>query len=297
MKTLCVNKIYHSESTGYPGPTQWPLMMEDIIVPLFSNFNNISYIGKNTAMSPPRYMFSIENSENVFLQMSSGNSSPSIRIEFCSSNDIIATNNSWIGDGLVDPSSRIFLIPPSTDSSYDRTFMFNFHYITDNNNNLKAWWVAEPTFGSKNDTYFHVLAKTQNNKTVAINTGSSSAPISCYFLDDPNHTRYYLSHWGLSYASNSNILKCSFAPIVTGRNNIATSCVDVINNDEDFVYIWNSNEGIYCDNSNSSPMNKKLIKIGNTYYRQLEGECWTKDYDGEDIITNITNETNSNNNS
>ena len=288
MNIINVAKTYTSETSGYFSVTQWPIMMEEIFIPLFSNFNNITYIGKNTVMSPPQYMFSINGAENIFLQMSLGANanSPSIRISFCSSNDITASNTSWIGQYTINPAGRISTIPITNTNVNSRYVEFKFYYIKDNNNNLKAWWLVSPTYSAKGEPYPHVLATTATNELIGIDFAEGTRGINAFFLNDENLINYFIPHYNIVYNSDSTLLKSSFIPIYTTAG--GPNCKDAIINNEDLVYIYNANKNIYQTGNNSSILNRQLVKIGNTYYRQLVDELWIKDWDGEDIITNIT---------
>lgn len=289
MNIINVSKTYTTQSGSY-GSAKWIDMMEEIFIPLFSNFNNITYIGKNTVMSPPQYMFSINGAEEVFLQMSIGGNAnnPSIRIGFCSSNDITASNTSWIGQYTINPSGMLYYYPAPNSAVLSHLIEFKFYYIKDNNNNLKAWWLTTPAFSSQASSYPHVLATTATNQLIGIDFADSGRGINAFFLNDENYFNYLIPHWSLNYNSDSNILKSSFVPIMSA-NALTGNCLDAITNNEDIVYMWNINKNISNTGTNASAFNKRLIKIGNTYYRQLVDELWIKDWDGEDIVTNITN--------
>lgn len=288
MNIINVAKTYTSETSGYFSVTQWPIMMEEIFIPLFSNFNNITYIGKNAVMNPSQYMFSINGAENVFLQMSLGANAntPSIRISFCSSNDITASNTSWIGQYTINPSGRISTIPITNTNVNSRYVEFKFCYIKDNNNNLKAWWVVIPAYSAKDAPFPHVLTTTATNELIGIDFAEGTRGINAFYLNDENLVNYFIPHYTQNYSSDLTLLKSSYVPVVSGGA-ASTSVKDAIVNNE-FVYIFNLNENIYCTGNNNSIFNKKLVKIGDTYYRQLVDELWIRDWDGENIITNIT---------
>lgn len=294
----------YSTVTATPGGAKWEQMVEDIYVPLLSNFNNISYIGKNPTgcgTDRPSFLFSIENSPNLFLQLGMG--SPDIRyyfgnrLYFCTSNSLEGANSSWypyVANSTPIPGDRVVQMPNGNASSIAHRQQFKFYYLKDNNNNLKAWWWVEPSSGTNSDSYPCFITKTANNRTICCTTSGSGGSIGNtllgVYLDDPDHQIYYINTYGsggiyenpnnLNQIVKSNCFFVSLNNTVPGQG----QAIDSICNDELF-YMWNKTiQSQYINFGYSN--NKKLIKIGNDYYRQLASLIWMRDWDGNDIITN-----------
>jgi hypothetical protein len=299
-----VCKTYSTETATY-GANKWGQMIEDIYVPLLSSFNNISYIGKNPTGSSaggnpgnkPSYLFSIENSPNLFLQIGMGSADMRYyfgnRLYFCTSDSLVGVNSSWYpyyqGTTPV-PGDRVVQMPAGGTSSIVHRQQFKFYYLKDDNNNLKAWWWAEPSSGTNTEAYPCFITKTINNRTICCVTNSNSTMMGVY-LDDPDHQVYYINTYSGIYENPNNfnqIVKsnCFFVSInSTAPGN--GQAIDSICNDELF-YMWNKAIQSQTIGSNGfgSANNKKLIKIGNNYYRQLSGLIWMRDWDEDDIMTN-----------
>lgn len=304
-----VCKTYSTE-TATTGGYKWEQMAEDIYVPLLSSFNNLTYIGKNPTGSSAggnpgnkaSYLFSIEGSSNLFLQLGMGNIDMRYyfgnRLYFCTSNSLEGVNSSWypsIQYSTPVPGDRIAQMPAGSVASIAHREQFKFYYLKDNNNNLKAWWWVEPSSGTNSDTYPCFITKTVNNRTICCTTcvgqGAASNCLLGIYLDDPDHQVYYINTYGAggTYENPNNLNQivksnCFFVSInntVPGQG----QAIDSICNDELF-YMWNKTIQSQFITSFAYANNKKLIKIGNDYYRQLSGLIWMRDWDGDDIITN-----------
>ena len=300
-----VSKTYTTE-TATQGGMKFGDMAKDIYVPLLSSFNNISYIGENPKGSGtnygdhPSYLFSIENSPNLFLQLSMGGGDVRYnfgnRLFFCTSDDLTSVNSSWIPNtnSVPVPGHRTVLIPDGSTSTTAHKTQFKFYYLKDNNNNLKAWWWIEPSSGTNSDSYPCFITKTANNRTICCSTMTATGVVGNallgIYLDDPNHQIYYINTYGTGgiYENPNNLNQivksnCFFVSVnntVPGQG----QAIDSICNDELF-YMWNKTIQSQFINF-AYTNNKKLIKIGNDYYRQLSGLIWMRDWDGDDIMTN-----------
>lgn len=279
MKTVHVSKTY-TISGGGQAIDYWSAMVEDIILPLFNSFNNLTYIGKYTGGY--QYVYKVNNMPNVCLRIGYGDyyGYPSIKLMTSNSN-LLTEVDHFIGNQQDYSNHRIDMF----DLGNNRVRIdFWMYYITDDDDNLKVFWTPNPSYGSKVISYPKVFTKTARNRDVIIDFASGNNSLNVFYLDDPTITNYYIAQNTLSYTSDSDVIKSNYLPI-SASNAVNGACTDMITGE--MVQIFNSKfDAIYIVDqiNNWGAFNKKLIRVNNKYYRQLQTNFWFEDPFGDESI-------------
>lgn len=276
MKTVHVSKLYTTSSSAID---YWSAMIEDIILPIFNNFNNLTYVGKYTGGY--QYIYKVNNMENACLRIGYGDyyGLPSIKL-MTSSSILLNEADHFIGNQQDYSNSRINMF----DTGHGVRMDFWMYYITDDDDNLKVFWTPNPSYGSKVISYPKVLTKTARNRDVIVDFAIGNNSLNVFYLDDATKTNYYIAQNTLSYTSDSDVIKSNYIPI-SASNAVNGACVDMITGE--MVQIFNSKfDAIYIVDqiNNWGAFNKKLIRVGNKYYRQLQTNFWFEDPFGDEPL-------------
>ena len=264
----------------------------DIIIPFFSAFNNLTYVRTIDTNAYVEVVFQINNS-NYYLKIA--------RTRANNGGDI-RNSTSWDGIGSIHigfsddcENARHYLFqnnypnnsPFSGDGgnwSWDSSMRTGFtttRFITDNNNNLKMIYNFKQYWNNiLSPLYPFIITKTVSNRDVIITLSNSSYNSYVSFLDDDNYGVHHLKSNNYLYNSENLIYKARI-PIVLNSNN--NSVVDVI--DDDFVNIINTSlSSQYEYTNNGYCYARKLIAVGENQelYRQVAGEWWIKDPKGDE---------------
>ena len=283
MKTVHIGRTY--DGSGTNNWTMWKVMVEDVVLPIFQGFNNLTYVGMSTVSNNGEYVFSINDSNDYYLRISIGsNSYPSLVLLLSSSGSLTANGSNIGRDQVTGPQSRISFV--KTQGINTRAYIdFWMYYITDDDDNLKVFWMPNPTFGGMDASYPKCFVKTAKNRDAIVDFASGDNALNLFYLDDDSHTNYFLAQDTTMYTSDSDVLKSTYNPIRVDRT-ITSGCTDAIT--EDFVKIFNSklNSVWYSGGAfnNGGPNVRRLIRIGSTYYRQLVANWWIKDPMGDEPI-------------
>lgn len=286
MKTVHVSKTYDVGSGTNNIWNKWRLMIEDAVLPIFQDFNNLTYLGMTSVANAGQFVFSINDTSNVFLRMSLGNgNSNSSSIALCTSDSgSLTTNPANIGNQQYWPQGRISRIDNGTKAFFD----FWMYYITDSEDNLRVFWTPNPTFGGKDLSNAKVFVTTAKGRDVIVDFPVAFYELNAFFLDDPGRINYKIPQDASVYSSDGDVLKSNFIPIRTAGA-LTDPIVDLI--DEDFIHIYNTEInalGYNSDKFNNTSTNvRRLIRVDNKYYRQIVNNWWFLDPLGDEPVVEI----------
>ena len=290
MKIVHVKQTFHTlPGQGNNTFTKYLGMLNDFFKPFMNSFTNISYVGTyHPTAIDFQMIFSVNNSENIFLRVYGGSDT--------SSNPCICFFVSNSGDPTVggidsnaDPDrydlnvpKRISIIPGIGDAAL---FDFWIYYIDDDNGNLQVIWTPNPSFGAKDYSNPFILngVRTSKNKNVFVKFPPDDQAIQVYDFDDTNRVRYFIPQDATSYTSETDLIKSTFLPIRNGGG-LGDGSTDLI--PDKLVHIYNTKlNSVYVQtvNNNSKAFVRRLVRVGNKYYRQLVSNWWFEDPNGDEL--------------
>ena len=285
MKTIYVHDYTVS---GGSHPERWVNMFNEILLPIFENFNNFTYVGMASSSNYREAVFQINDCTNKYFRVCNGGANgeeQNLMFRWSSSNSL-TTCNSYIDNDLIGNDSSKVLITS--------TGMVNFYwwYMVDDDNNLKVLWNAKKIGQIYDYNAPRMFMNTSLDRDITIRctvqANSSSQPPRCMYLDDDSNTIYYLSHVNINQSINNKIMLNSFMPIQQTASNFSTTIDTIINSD--FVYIYSSEIGASADYGYTSTNVRRLIQVGNAKYRQIINHIWYKDPEGNAPVTEFSDE-------
>lgn len=286
-------------TTGNNWPSKMEYILENVIIPKMDTYNNLSYIGNAYGGNNGReVVYSINGSLFDFLRIGktiSNNdvNNSSINCYVSKSNNL---NENWASNQSAVEISNYgsSSLPNRIDWNYSgnsdllSTITANFilYSISDTNSNLKVLWAVSPTISRRTYPNPLVFTKTHSGRNIAIcfrgASDTSNDNPTVIFLDDSNRAIYYLKNDTRKFSSSTEVIKISGLPITTtnGGDNIIDSV------DDEMVQIVNmdlrsiNGDTVY----NNGGYVRKLIRIGNKYYRQLTSNWWFEDPKGDEPV-------------
>lgn len=284
MKTVHVKKTFNVGSGTNNRWTKWKLMMDEIVLPIFQDFNNLTYIGMSEVANAGQYVFQFKDTTNLYLRITyvrynASAQYPSIVLGL-SNNGSLSSNDGWIGTSQSFPSERISWVDDGTKVHME----FWMYYIADEDNNLQVFWTPNPSFGGRDWSNPKVFCKTVKDRDVILDFPSTYNSLNVFYPDDSTLQNFYITQDTTQYSSATDVMKSTHIPI--NPTNAYGATEDIIN--ENLVRIYNNNiDSWYAYNSfgaSSSSFVRKLIRIGDDYYRQLVGNWWFIDPLGDEPI-------------
>lgn len=283
METIYVNKYAANQSSS-----SFLRTLTDDIFPFFATrlgqYNNISYLemaSESTALRDA--VFSIGS--NTLYRLAIGNpvNQNNINIDVIpylrdAASTTAQVNNKHLGASLSSPSARM-----SWPQGNSFQYSFYLYMISDTNGNLEVIWTPNPSYANRLYSQPIAFVKTATGRDAVVQFTSGNNSLNVFFLDDSSHVNYYISQSSITYAGYDDVIKSNYLPITTTAG--GTSVVDIINSK--FVNIFNTNLDaayIYNQINNDTGYVRKLIRVGNTYYRQLVGSWWFEDPKGDEEI-------------
>ena len=283
METIYVNKYATNQSSN-----NFVTTLTNDILPFFatrlSQYNNISYLEMASESTAWRdAVFSIGS--NTLYRLAIGNpvSSNNVNVDVIpylrdAASTTAQVNGKHLGASLSNPTARL-----SWPQANSYQYSFYLYMISDTNGNLEVIWTPNPSYINRLYSQPIAFVKTSTGRDVVVQFTAGNNTLNVFFLDDSSHTNYYISQSSITYAGYDDVLKSNNLLITTTAG--GTSVVDVINSK--FVNIFNTNlDAVYVSNqiNNDSGYVRKLIRVGNTYYRQLVGNWWFEDPKGDEEI-------------
>lgn len=283
METIYVNKYATNQSVNSCSTT-----LTDDILPFLATrlaqYSNLTYDGlasESTALreavfsigSNTLYKFAIGNpvnTNNVNIDIGVSLRDASI--------PLTQVANKHLGANLLVPSGRLSWVQGNS-----KQYSYYLYMISDTSGNLEVIWTPNPSYGNTLYSQPMVFVKTATGRDAVVIFTSGDYPLDVFFLDDSSHTNYFLSQSSIQYSSVNNVFKSNNIPVTATAG--GTSVVDVINTK--LVYIFNSaldSTFVSGQVNNNTGSIRKLIKIGNTYYRQLSSNWWFEDPKGDEEI-------------
>lgn len=279
--------------------------LENSIVSRLGQCQNLNFLGWAEGDANSHYaeaVFQIKDYDTIFLRICKDNKStgdvginanlPTIRL---SSSPSLTTVNSYLSLG----SSVTYGGEPSTFLSFESigsasqatNAKFNFWMVTkdEGNNsgikNLQVLWQPKAPNATNAKSQGIFLGTTESNRDYIAVMCNGNNMIRIFYLDDGEYTNYSIPVDSVGYTETLKALKMNWMPIT--MNNSLANTVD--NCEDDYVKIFNSNLGTVDSDKNSSEV-RKLIQIGNDYYRQIVGCYWIKDPKGDETPQKIIND-------
>ena len=264
--------------------SNWNEAMEDIITnviaPKLGSYSNLTYIGMSVYGDVRDAIFQIGDNTNYYFALKrNGGSYSSSLSPYIYGTYSLTANNTPIGYNYRSDANRFSW----KNNNYGHV-SFYMYSLTDEDDNLKAFWIPAPAYDYRNYSNPIVFAKTAKNRDVILQFRDGNRSTTCFFLDDPTHYPYYINHNTYKYVSDTDVFKIKYLPIVDqdGGNKL----VDAI--EDKFVFILNSNISAYVNGdygyTNDSGYIRKLIKVNGVYYRQLVTNWWYEDPKGDEAV-------------
>lgn len=284
MKTVHVKKTFDVGSGTNNKWVKWKLMMDEIVIPIFEDFNNLTYLGMSEVANAGQYVFKFKNTNNLYLRITcvrynTNTQYPSIVLGL-SNNGSLSSNDGWIGSNQSFPSERTSWVEDGTKAHIE----FWMHYITDENNNLQVFWTPNPSFGGRDWSNPKVFCKTAKNRDVIIDFPGTYYSLNAFYPDDSTVQNFYITQDNTQYSSATDVMRSSHTPIHPTNAYGATDDAII----ENLIRIYNTNIDSWYNGSsfgaNNSSNVRKLIRIDNDYYRQLVGNWWFYDPLGDEQI-------------
>lgn len=283
METIYVNKYATDRSTN-----SFLKTLTDDIFPFFvtrlGQYNNLSYLemaSESTALRDA--VFSIGSNE--FYRFAIGNpvNQNNINIDVApylrdAASTTAQVNNKHLGASLLNPTARM-----SWPQGNSFQYSFYLYMISDTNGNLEVIWIPNPSYGNRLYSQPIVFVKTATGRDAVVQFTSGNNVLNVFFLDDSSHTNYFISQSSILYSGHDDVIKANYIPITTSAGGV--NVADIINTK--FVNIFNTNldaSYVYNQVNNDTGYVRKLIRVGNTYYRQLVGNWWFEDPKGDEEI-------------
>ena len=292
METYNVNWDLDSTLSSYKAKMEDCL--ENTIVDKLSDCDNLTFLGWADANNNfHEAVFQIKNYETLYLRLCKDNNNgittasvtvqPAIRI---TSTANLTTVNSFVNVQYGGSPSTLI-------SANANNAQFDFWMITkdkeNNKKDLQVLWQPKAPGQVHSASQGIILGTSMNNRDYIGIIGASNNGIIIYFLDDTNITPYYIPMDLTGYSDNSKVFKMNWMPITS--TGALTTTVD--NCELDFVKIFNSKLGAVevsnTGNNKDSAEIRKLIQIGNDYYRQIVTCYWVKDPKGDETPITLTN--------
>lgn len=267
---------------------------ENTIIDKLSDCDNLTFLGWASASGNNirEAVFQIKNYDTLYLRICTDNASnqssstitvqPVIRLNTSSS---LSINNTYISLNWGGSGSTLV-------SAGGLNAQFNFWMVTkdkaNNKKDLQVLWQTKAPTATHIASQGIILGTSQEGHDyVGIFSNGNTNVIYIYFLDDANLTTYYVPLDATGYTDNTRVIKLNWLPI-TSTGSITTT-IDVC--DIDFVRIYNTNLGAIeaTGYTKDSGEIRKLIQIGNDYYRQIVTSYWVKDPKGDETPVTITN--------
>lgn len=268
-------------------------LYEHTFVPKLSACANITYVGMASNGNRREAVFKIKNYTSIYIRICKDDRNdfagttdyPKLRLS--KSADLSTCNSYYTNDGSVN-------ISYGGQATYYGTgninMKFNMYVVTDTNNNLKCLWQMKAPGSSLARSQGILIGETENGRDFVAIIGESYNATSVIYLDDSDCVSYRIPEDTTLYNNPQKVLKKNWMPITT-TNNINTF---IDNMENMFVRIINSDltsyEGSGGVNKDSASI-RKLIQIGNKYYRQITANYWIEDPKGDvtpETITNVT---------
>lgn len=279
METIYVNKFSPVSSTnGYT------TTLNDYMIPWyqnrFSKYSNLTYVGMAVSSNMRDAVFQIGSNENYKFAMGSSYNANNNGISigpFIRNASTDLTSCTHLGNNRYEPSART-----SWPQNNALQYSFYLYTISDTDGNLEAVWTPNPTYSLRDQSNPLIFVKTANGRDAIVQFSSGTNALNLFYLDDDTHTNYYINQDTASYSGNGDVVKSNYLPIVTAANGI--NVVDIINTK--LIRILNVNiDSVYSSSAhNNSAFVRKLIRVGNTYYRQLVTNWWFEDPKGDEEI-------------
>lgn len=280
MKSLYVNKFIEFET--FNRADIYTKVMDTIFVPYLNRFNNFSLVNTLDGTFGKEYIFQINNSESLYMAF----------VGAFNEDWDLKRNSDWaIWSYPVDSPSPEYRVMPSFNPVRNSTagvtrgpvqqkgqkIGFEFYSITDENNNLIAYW-EENAIGSYINRNPYVFVTTTTGKK-GILFGASGGILFVY-LNDPNNTIYYICNDQTKYTNDNLVIKENYIPIFK-TNSVYGEITDII--DSKFIHIFNTKLRSYNENELMNTLfSHKLIKVDNKLYRQINNNWWYEDSLGDE---------------
>ena len=266
-------------------------LYENTFVPKLNACANLSYVGMAKNGIRREAVFQIKNYTNLYIRICKDdrndyyNQTGFPKIMLSKSADLTVCNNYYTYDGS---TTITYGGSPTYYGTSNINMQFDIHMVKDNDNNLNCLWQFKAPGSALTYSQGIILGKTETNRDFIGIFGDGNNPIYVIYLDDANCKCYRIPTDTTMYNNTTKVLKKTWMPITT--NNTVTTMVD--NVDSTFVRIINSDLSSYEDNNISAKNSgsiRKLIQIGNTYYRQIVVNYWVEDPKGDLTPEEISN--------
>lgn len=281
-----MKKLYVHDYTvaGSNQPQRWENLMTETLVPIFSNFNNLTYIGMASSGDRREMVFQIGNCTNRYLRLHNGGSTGAgaddqrLMVQW-SATDSLSTVNTWIDTNETVDVGRVTIETTGVCT-------FSLWYLTDENNNLRCFWSSKRLNQATNDNAVYLFLETVDNREIIVRSNQYFSNFRVGYLDDSEYTSYYINYRNLVYDSLNEVL---IDPIICISNTPGETFIYTSNFviDNKLVQIYNRDLGGYWTNNThgyNSADARKIIQVGNDYYTQLINQFWYKDIDGDLVV-------------
>lgn len=265
-------------------------LYENTFVPKLNACANLTYVGMAKNGNRREAVFQIKNYTSLYIRICKDDRNDYNvqtgwpKIFLSKSADLTVCNNYYTSDGSIT-------ISYGGSSTYYGTsninMQFNMYMVKDNDNNLNCLWQFKAPGSALTLSQGIILGKTETDRDFVGIMGEGSNSIFIVYLDDANSKCYRIPTDTTMYNNTTKVLKKTWMPITT--SNAITTMVD--NVDSTFVRIINSDLSSYEDSTvtKNSGSIRKLIQIGNTYYRQIVANYWVEDPKGDLTPEEISN--------
>ena len=270
-------------------------LFENTIIPKISACANMTYLGMASSSNRREAVFQIKDYETLYLRLCkyerddfySTSGWPYWRL---STTADLATCNSYYTTSPGNVSISYGGTPGFTQTN-NINMKFNFQLLTDDetNKNLKVIWQCKAPNATLNNSQGIIIGETESGRDFVGVIGDGSNPICIIYLDDPDLAVYRIPSDTTKYGVSGKLLKRNWMPMTTSNNvetvvdNLDPSFVRIVSTEIDSVEDSNYNK-------NSSSV-RKLVQIGNDYYRQIVVNYWCADPKGDETPITITNVT------